>query len=40
MLGLSKRTANFHIENACGKLNVATRTDAVIKATSGRLIDP
>ena len=40
MLGLSKRTANFHIKNARGKLNVATRTDAVIKATSGRLIDP
>jgi len=40
ILGLSKRTVNFHIENACRKLNVSTRTEAVVKATSGRLIDP
>jgi DNA-binding NarL/FixJ family response regulator len=40
ILGLSKRTVNFHIENACRKLNVATRTEAVAKAASGRLIDP
>jgi DNA-binding NarL/FixJ family response regulator len=40
ILGLSKRTVNFHIENACRKLNVSTRTEAVFKATSGRLIDP
>jgi DNA-binding NarL/FixJ family response regulator len=39
ILGLSKRTVNFHIENACHKLNVATRTEAVAKATSGGLID-
>jgi DNA-binding NarL/FixJ family response regulator len=38
--GLSKRTVNFHIENACRKLNVSTRTEAVVKATSGRLINP
>jgi DNA-binding NarL/FixJ family response regulator len=40
ILALSKRTVNFHIENACRKLNVSTRTEAVVKATSGRLIDP
>jgi len=40
ILSLSKRTVNFHIENACRKLNVATRTEAVVKATSGRLIAP
>ncbi len=40
ILSLSKRTINFHIENACRKLNVSTRTEAVAKAASGRLIDP
>lgn len=40
IVGLSKRTVNFHIENACRKLNVSTRTEAVVKATSGRLINP
>lgn len=40
ILNLSKRTVNFHIENACRKLNVSTRTEAVVKATSGHLIDP
>jgi DNA-binding NarL/FixJ family response regulator len=40
ILDISKRTVNFHIENACRKLNVSTRTEAVVKATSGRLIDP
>lgn len=40
ILGLSKRTVNFHVENACRKLNVATRTEAVVKATSSRLINP
>jgi DNA-binding NarL/FixJ family response regulator len=40
ILTLSKRTVNFHIENACRKLNVSTRTEAVVKAISGRLIDP
>ncbi len=40
ILGLSKRTVDFHIENACRKLNVATRIEAAVKATSGRLIDP
>jgi DNA-binding NarL/FixJ family response regulator len=40
IVNISKRTVNFHIENACRKLNVATRTEAVVKSTSGRLIDP
>jgi len=37
---LSKRTVDFHIENACRKLNVSTRIEAAVKATSGRLIAP
>jgi DNA-binding NarL/FixJ family response regulator len=40
ILGLSKRTIDFHIENACRKLNVATRIEAAVKAASGHLIDP
>ncbi|MFI4889511.1 MAG: response regulator [Steroidobacterales bacterium] len=40
IMGLSKRTVDFHVENACRKLNVATRIEAAVKATSGRLIDP
>jgi DNA-binding response OmpR family regulator len=40
ILGLSKRTVDFHIERARGKLGVATRVQAVMKATSGQLINP
>jgi DNA-binding NarL/FixJ family response regulator len=40
ILGLSKRTVDFHIENACRKLKVATRIEAAVKASSGRLIEP
>jgi DNA-binding response OmpR family regulator len=40
ILGLSKRTVDFHITNARTKLGVATRTQAVIKATTGKLIQP
>ena len=40
ILGLSKRTVDFHIERARGKLGVATRMQAVMKATSGQLIRP
>ena len=40
ILGLTKRTVNFHIDNARTKLGAATRTQAVIKAATGRLIDP
>lgn len=40
ILGLSKRTVDFHIDNARIKLGVATRIQAAIKAATGRLIDP
>ena len=40
IIGLTKRTVDFHIDNARGKLGAATRTEAVIKATTGRLIEP
>jgi DNA-binding response OmpR family regulator len=40
ILGLTKRTVDFHIDKARGKLGVATRTQAVMKATTGRLISP
>jgi len=39
-LRLSKRTVDFHIDNARSKLRAATRTEAVMKATSGGLIKP
>ena len=39
-LRLSKRTVDFHTDNARGKLGAATRTEAAIKAASGRLIEP
>src|ERR1039458_5065331 len=38
ILGLSKRTVEFHLENARRKLGVPTRTQALIKATLGELI--
>ena len=40
LLTLSKRTVEFHIENARTKLNAGSRTEAVIKAAAGRLIEP
>ena len=40
ILGLTKRTVDFHTDNARTKLGAATRTEAVIKATTGRLIEP
>jgi DNA-binding response OmpR family regulator len=40
IISLTKRTVDFHIDNARGKLGAATRTEAVIKATTGRLIEP
>ncbi len=40
ILGLSKRTVEFHLDNARRKLGVATRTQALIKAASGHLIQP
>jgi len=39
-LGLAKRTVDFHIENACRKLNAATRIEAAVKAASMGLIQP
>jgi DNA-binding response OmpR family regulator len=40
ILGLSKRTVDFHMDNARAKLGVATRTQAVVKAVTGGLIEP
>jgi DNA-binding NarL/FixJ family response regulator len=40
MLELSKRTVDFHLDNARVKLGAATRTQAAIKAAVGRLIEP
>jgi DNA-binding response OmpR family regulator len=40
ILNLSKRTVDFHIDNARDKLGVATRIQAIIKATAGHLIEP
>lgn len=40
ILDLTKRTVDFHIDNAREKLGAATRTEAVIKAATGRLIQP
>jgi DNA-binding response OmpR family regulator len=40
ILDLTKRTVDFHIDNARGKLGAATRTEAVLKAATGRLIEP
>jgi DNA-binding NarL/FixJ family response regulator len=40
ILGLTKRTVDFHFEAACRKLHVSTRTEAVVRAASGRLISP
>lgn len=40
ILGMAKRTVDFHIDNARNKLGVATRIEAVTKATKARLIEP
>jgi DNA-binding response OmpR family regulator len=40
ILALSKRTVDFHMDNARAKLGVATRIQAVVKAISGKLIEP
>jgi DNA-binding CsgD family transcriptional regulator len=40
LLGLSKRTVDFHIDNARIKLGVSTRIQAAVKAAAGRLIEP
>jgi DNA-binding NarL/FixJ family response regulator len=40
ILGVTKRTIDFHIDNARDKLGVATRIQAAVKAVTGRLIEP
>jgi len=40
ILGLTKRTVDFHIDNARDKLGVSTRVQAAVKAVTGRLIEP
>ena len=40
IVGVTKRTVDFHMDNARAKLGVATRTAAVLKAATGRLIEP
>jgi DNA-binding response OmpR family regulator len=40
ILDLSKRTVDFHMDNARAKLGVATRIQAVVKAIAGKLIEP
>jgi DNA-binding response OmpR family regulator len=40
ILGLSRRTVEFHLDNARQKLGVPTRTQALIKAALGELIEP
>ena len=40
ILGLTKRTVDFHTDNARAKLSAKTRTEAAIKAATGRLIEP
>jgi DNA-binding NarL/FixJ family response regulator len=39
-LRLTKRTIDFHLDNARMKLGAATRTEAAIKAAIGKLIEP
>jgi DNA-binding NarL/FixJ family response regulator len=40
IINLTKRTVDFHADNARLKLGVATRVQAAIKATNSRLIEP
>jgi DNA-binding response OmpR family regulator len=40
ILGLSRRTVEFHLDRARIKLGVPTRTQALIKAAVGQLIEP
>jgi DNA-binding response OmpR family regulator len=40
ILNLTKRTVDFHIDNARIKLNAATRMHAAVKAATGQLIHP
>jgi DNA-binding NarL/FixJ family response regulator len=40
ILGLTKRTVDFHTDNARAKLDAKTRTEAASKAATGRMIEP
>jgi DNA-binding response OmpR family regulator len=40
MLGITKRTVDFHLDNAREKLGASTRSEAALKAVLGRLIKP
>jgi DNA-binding response OmpR family regulator len=40
ILDLTKRTVDFHIDNARVKLNASTRMHAAVKAAAGQLIEP
>jgi DNA-binding response OmpR family regulator len=40
IIGLTKRTIDFHIDNARAKLGAATRSEAAAKAATARLIEP
>ena len=40
ILGIAKRTVDFHAEGARAKLGVANRTEAVVKAAAGGIILP
>jgi DNA-binding NarL/FixJ family response regulator len=40
ILDLTKRTVDFHVDNARVKLNAATRMHAAVKAAAGGLIEP
>lgn len=40
ILGLSKRTIDFHLDNAREKLGVPTRIQAAVKAATGGIIEP
>jgi len=40
IMGLSKRTVDFHADNARSKLGATTRIEATIKAVSNRIIHP
>jgi DNA-binding response OmpR family regulator len=40
LIGVSKRTVDFHLDNARIKLGATTRTQAAIKAAIGKLIEP
>ena len=40
LIGITRRTVDFHLDNARIKLGAATRTEAAIKAAIGKLIEP